>query len=55
MEQKTHGTAKCVEQKNGRKKKICVGFMKNKIHIAQKHEIKIVKMLRMTKKILKIC
>lgn len=50
MEQKTHGTAKCVEQKNGRKKKICVGFMKNKIHIAQKHEIKIVKMLKMTKK-----
>lgn len=39
MEQKIHGTAKCVEQKNGRRKKICMGSMKNKMHIAQKHEI----------------
>ena len=50
MEQKTHGTAEHVEQKNGRRKKICVGSMKNKIYIAQKCEIKIVKMLKMTKK-----
>ena len=39
MEQEIHGTAKCVEQKNGRRKKICVGSMKNRMHIAQKHEI----------------
>lgn len=39
MEQKTHGATKCVEQKNGRRKKICMGSMKNKMHIAQKHEI----------------
>lgn len=39
-----------MEQKNGRRKKICVGSMKNKMHIAQKYKIKIVKMLKMTKK-----
>ena len=50
MEQKTHGTVEYMEQKNGRRKKICVGSMKNKMYIAQKCEIKIVKMLRMTKK-----
>lgn len=27
-----------------------VNFMKNRMHIAQKHKIKIVKMLKMTKK-----
>lgn len=50
MEQKTHGTVEYMEQKNGRRKKICVGSMKNKMYIAQKCEIKIVKMLKMTKK-----
>ena len=55
MEQKTHGTVEYMEQKNGRRKKICVGSMKNKMYIAQKCEIKIVKMLKMMKKILRIC
>ena len=50
MEQKKHGTAEYVEQENGRRKKISVNFMKNRMHIAQKHKIKIVKMLKMTKK-----
>ena len=50
MEQKKHGTAEHVEQENGRRKKISVNFMKNRMHIAQKHKIKIVKMLKMTKK-----
>lgn len=54
MEQKKHGTAEHVEQENGRRKKISVNFMKNRMHIAQKHKIKIVKMLKMTKKIWKI-
>ena len=43
MEQKKHGTAEHVEQENGRRKKISVNFMKNR-------KIKIVKMLKMTKK-----
>lgn len=47
MEQKKHGTAEHVEQENGRRKKISVNFMKNRMHIAQKHKIK---MLKMTKK-----
>ena len=34
----------------GEERKYSVGFMKNKIHIAQKHEIENVKMLKMTKK-----
>lgn len=50
MEQKKHGTAEHVEQENGRRKKISVNFMKNRMHIAQKHKIKIVKMLKMTEK-----
>ena len=50
MEQEKHGTAEHVEQENGRRKKISVNFMKNRMHIAQKHKIKIVKMLKMTKK-----
>lgn len=50
MEQKKHGTAEHVEQENGRRKKISVNFMKNRMHIAQKHKIKIVQMLKMTKK-----
>ena len=50
MEQKKHGTAEHVEQENGRRKKISVNFMKNRMHIVQKHKIKIVKMLKMTKK-----
>lgn len=50
MEQKKHGTAEHVEQENGRRKKISVNFMKNRMHIAQKHKIRIVKMLKMTKK-----
>ena len=45
MEQKKHGTAEYVEQENGRRKKISVNFMKSRMHIAQKHKIKIVKML----------
>ena len=45
-----HGTAEHVEQWNARKKKISVDFMKNRVHIAQKHKIKIVKILKMTKK-----
>ena len=53
MEQKKHGTAEHVEQENGRRKKISVNFMKNRMHIAQKHKIKIVKMLKMTKKYVK--
>lgn len=40
MEQKKHGTAEHVEQENGRRKKISVNFMKNRMHIAQKHKIK---------------
>ena len=48
MEQEKHGTAEHVEQENGRRKKISVNFMKNRMHIAQKHKIKIVKMLKMT-------
>ena len=52
MEQEKHGTAEHVEQENGRRKKISVNFMKNRMHIAQKHKIKIVKILKMTKKIL---
>lgn len=55
MEQEKHGTAEHVEQENGRRKKISVNFMKNRMHIAQKHKIKIVKILKMTKKILRIC
>lgn len=55
MEQEKHGTAEHVEQENGRRKKISVNFMKNRMHIAQKHKIKIVKILKMTKKILMIC
>ena len=47
MEQKKHGTAEHVEQENGRRKKISVNFMKNRMHIAQKHKIKIVKMLKL--------
>ena len=43
MEQEKHGTAEHVEQENGRRKKISVNFMKNRMHIAQKHKIKIVK------------
>lgn len=39
-----------VAQWNARKKKISVDFMKNRVHIAQKNENKIVKMLKMTKK-----
>lgn len=50
MEQKKHGTAEHVEQENGRRKKISVNFMKNRMHIVQKHKIKIVKMLKITKK-----
>ena len=50
MEQEKHGTAEHVEQENGRRKKISVNFMKNRMHIAQKHKIKIVKILKMTKK-----
>ena len=50
MEQKKHGTAEYVEQENGRRKKISVNFMKNRMHIAQKYKIKIVKILKMTKK-----
>ena len=50
MEQKMHGTAEYVEQWNARKKKISVDFMKNRVHIAQKNENEIVKMLKMTKK-----
>lgn len=50
MEQKKHGTAEYVEQENGRRKKISVNFMKSRMHIAQKHKIKIVKMIKMTKK-----
>ena len=50
MEQKKHVTAEHVEQENGRRKKISVNFMKNRMHIAQKHKIKIVKILKMTKK-----
>lgn len=45
-----HGTAEHVEQWNARKKKISVDFMKNRVHIAQKNENEIVKMLKMTKK-----
>ena len=45
-----HGTAEHVAQWNARKKKISVDFMKNRVHIAQKNENKIVKMLKMTKK-----
>ena len=45
-----HGTAEHVAQWNARKKKISVDFMKNRVHIAQKHKIKIAKMLKMTKK-----
>lgn len=55
MEQKKHGTAEYVEQENGRRKKISVNFMKSRMHIAQKHKIKIVKMIKMTKKILRTC
>lgn len=55
MEQEKHGTAEHVEQENGRRKKISVNFMKNRMHIAQKHKIKNVKILKMTKKILMIC
>lgn len=51
MEQKKHGTAEYVEQENGRRKKISVNFMKSRMHIAQKHKIKIVKMIKMTKNI----
>lgn len=50
-----HGTAEHVEQWNARKKKISVDFMKNRVHIAQKNEneiVKMLKMLKMTKKIL---
>ena len=50
MEQEKHGTAEHVEQEIGRRKKISVNFMKNRMHIAQKHKIKIVKILKMTKK-----
>lgn len=50
MEQKMHGTAEHVAQWNARKKKISVDFMKNRVHIAQKNENEIVKMLKMTKK-----
>lgn len=50
MEQEKHGTAEHVEQENGRRKKISVNFMKNRMHIAQKNKIKIVKILKMTKK-----
>lgn len=50
MEQEKHGTAEHVEQENGRRKKISVNFMKNRMHIAQKHKIKIAKILKMTKK-----
>ena len=45
-----HGTAEHVEQWNARKKKISVDFMKNRVHIAQKNENEIVKMLKMNKK-----
>ena len=48
MEQEKHGTAEHVEQENGRRKKISVNFMKNRMHIAQKHKIKIVKILKLT-------
>lgn len=54
MEQEKHGTAEHVEQENGRRKKISVNFMKNRMHIAQKHKIKIVKILK-DEKILMIC
>ena len=47
MEQKKHGTAEHVEQENGRRKKISVNFMINRMQIAHKHKIK---MLKMTKK-----
>lgn len=40
MEQEKHGTAEHVEQENGRRKKISVNFMKNRMHIAQKHKSK---------------
>ena len=49
MEQKKHGTAEHVAQWNARKKKISVDFMKNRVHIAQKNENKIVKMLKSSK------
>ena len=49
MEQKMHGTAEHVAQWNARKKKISVDFMKNRVHIAQKNENKIVKMLKSSK------
>ena len=54
MEQKKHGTAEHVEQENGRRKKISVNFMKNRMHIAQKHKIKIVKNVENDEKIWKI-
>lgn len=40
MEQEKHGTAEHVEQENGRRKKISVNFMKNRMHIAQKTQNK---------------
>ena len=55
MEQEKHGTAEHVEQENGRRKKISVNFMKNRMHIAQKHKIKIVKNIENDEKILMIC
>ena len=50
MEQKIHGTAEHVEQENGGRRKISADSRKNRVHIAQKNEKEIVKMLRMTKK-----
>ena len=50
MEEKKHGTAEYVEQENGRRKKISVNFMKSRMNKEKKHKIKIVKMIKMTKK-----
>lgn len=47
-----HGTAEHVAQWNARKKKISVDFMKNRVHIAQKNENKIVKNVENDEKIL---
>ena len=55
MEQEKHGTAEHVEQENGRRKKISVNFMKNRMHIAQKTQNKNCENIENDEKILRIC